>query len=115
MDEINHVFNEFQVKFTTDAAFADAEWARIRRLANWKSMTQEQLADEADYVAQKIMSEGSGAARQELLEQMQIAAGTVNATAVANCARVTLSMNQPEQWARFMRCVTSGAIKIRDV
>ena len=117
MDEVNQAFREFQTWFMTDRDYATWEKARMDLLdTTWESLTQSQLAEQADYVCTKIMTRGSDQAQQALLAQMLPVARshehmTINSTAIANMALVT--QTQPGHWALFRDRIKKGAIKIR--
>jgi len=109
---LNGYFADWQKRMQKDATYCSQEMTRMKILSqNWKTMTWEQLTNQADYVTSKLMQEHPEYREQYRKEDVGALDGyhgTINATAVANAACVFWALHDKAGWETFIAKVHAG-------
>lgn len=103
---LNAWFREYQVRITSEPLFQQSEAVKFRRLDhNFTKLSQEQLAEYADYVTKMALEAKDPKPRLVLREQTRKvkpqSMSTANTTAWANAAAITRYFDDDDVWAQL--------------
>jgi len=115
--QVQAYFEVYQKKYTEDKAFAIEERKKMNTLQKmWKTMDMRTLVEHADWVTQKTCAlhtpEELRPFFEEQLAHLQNHTGAINATSVANIAKLCNVLGMHDEWKSFWTQVQGGRWEI---